>query len=432
MKPRDLWGGDFATPGGVTKVMKNIVIIAFAVALAACIACGKSRSKTEDLQALASETGAEQQRELPDGAIAFDYTGHLYFDVVVRDSIPARMIFDTGNTNILIDNKFFKKHFAPSPTLQRSLIQGAGNSLEAVYRDTAEWIYSVGEEQQTEQGAIVMDLQKILGSGVDGMFGMEFMRGRRVEFNFADEYMRLLQPDEPLADGYVCIKCKWLDARESRILLPVSVQISDGTAIEGNFLVDMGARDGLVLNSSLAAKLNLRSVIADAKKKVLDAGGVGGSRTDYLFRAKEVSVGGFEIADVNAIYSGNTMGAMADDSYDGLIGNALLERFDVVFDFAKGEIWLRPNKNFSAEKRYDSGVTLTPQEDCWVVNGLVEGGNGDKAGLRRGDVVMTINGLTPKQIDGRLLKRMNESAEGWRLSVKRGESDVEIEFEKEQ
>lgn len=412
--------------------MKNIVIIAFAVALAACIACGKSRSKTEDLQALASETGAEQQRELPDGAIAFDYTGHLYFDVVVRDSIPARMIFDTGNTNILIDNKFFKKHFAPSPTLQRSLIQGAGNSLEAVYRDTAEWIYRVGEEQQTEQGAIVMDLQKILGSGVDGMFGMEFMRGRRVEFNFADEYMRLLQPDEPLADGYVCIKCKWLDARESRILLPVSVQISDGTAIEGNFLVDMGARDGLVLNSSLAAKLNLRSVIADAKKKVLDAGGVGGSRTDYLFRAKGVSVGGFEIADVNAIYSGNTMGAMADDSYDGLIGNALLERFDVVFDFAKGEIWLRPNKNFSAEKRYDSGVTLTPQEDCWVVNGLVEGGNGDKAGLRRGDVVMTINGLTPKQIDGRLLKRMNESAEGWRLSVKRGESDVEIEFEKEQ
>lgn len=412
--------------------MKNIVIIAFAVALAACIACGKSRSKTEDLQALASETGAEQQRELPDGAIAFDYTGHLYFDVVVRDSIPARMIFDTGNTNILIDNKFFKKHFAPSPTLQRSLIQGAGNSLEAVYRDTAEWIYSVGEEQQTEQGAIVMDLQKILGSGVDGMFGMEFMRGRRVEFNFADEYMRLLQPDEPLADGYVCIKCKWLDARESRILLPVSVQISDGTAIEGNFLVDMGARDGLVLNSSLAAKLNLRSVIADAKKKVLDAGGVGGSRTDYLFRAKGVSVGGFEIADMNAIYSGNTMGAMADDSYDGLIGNALLERFDVVFDFAKGEIWLRPNKNFSAEKRYDSGVTLTPQEDCWVVNGLVEGGNGDKAGLRRGDVVMTINGLTPKQIDGRLLKRMNESAEGWRLSVKRGESDVEIEFEKEQ
>lgn len=412
--------------------MKNIVIIAFAVALAACIACGKSRSKTEDLQALASETGAEQQRELPDGAIAFDYTGHLYFDVVVRDSIPARMIFDTGNTNILIDNKFFKKHFAPSPTLQRSLIQGAGNSLEAVYRDTAEWIYSVGEEQQTEQGAIVMDLQKILGSGVDGMFGMEFMRGRRVEFNFADEYMRLLQPDEPLADGYVCIKCKWLDARESRILLPVSVQISDGTAIEGNFLVDMGARDGLVLNSSLAAKLNLRSVIADAKKKVLDAGGVGGSRTDYLFRAKGVSVGGFEIANVNAIYSGNTMGAMADDSYDGLIGNALLERFDVVFDFAKGEIWLRPNKNFSAEKRYDSGVTLTPQEDCWVVNGLVEGGNGDKAGLRRGDVVLTINGLTPKQIDGRLLKRMNESAEGWRLSVKRGESDVEIEFEKEQ
>ena len=120
----------------------------------------------------------EQQKPLPEGAIAFDYSNHLYFDVVLRDSVPARMIFDTGNTNLLIDNKLFKEHFAPSETLQRSMIQGTGNSLEAVYRDTSDWRYSIGEYNQTEQGAIIMDLQKILGNEADGMFGMEFMRGR--------------------------------------------------------------------------------------------------------------------------------------------------------------------------------------------------------------------------------------------------------------
>ena len=136
-----------------------------------------------------------QARPLPEGAIPLDYAGHLYFDVMMRDTVAARMIFDTGNTEILIDTHFFKEHFAPSPTLQRTLIQGAGNSLEAAYRDTAEWEYSVGGHLTTEQGATVLDLRKILGYHVDGMFGMEFMRGRKVEFNYADGYMLILPQD---------------------------------------------------------------------------------------------------------------------------------------------------------------------------------------------------------------------------------------------
>ena len=95
--------------------------------------------------------------------------------------------------------------------------------MEAAYRDTSDWIYSVGEYSTTEQGATVLDLRKILGYHVDGMFGMEFMRGRKVEFNYADGYMRILSQDDEPAEDYVCIKCKWLDQRKSRILLPLSV-----------------------------------------------------------------------------------------------------------------------------------------------------------------------------------------------------------------
>ena len=373
----------------------------------------------------------EQQKPLPEGAIAFDYSNHLYFDVVLRDSVPARMIFDTGNTNLLIDNKLFKEYFAPSETLQRTIIQGTGNSLEAVYRDTSDWKYSIGEYNQTEQGAIIMDLQKILGNEADGMFGMEFMRGRKVEFNYADGYMLILPQEAQPAEGYTCVKCKWLDNRQARMVMPISLKINDAVSFDGNFLVDIGSSGGVSLNSSLVAKLKLNRVLTDVRKKIYDTGGVGGSRTDYIFTAKGISVAGCELKDVVTDFSGNTQGMMANDSFDGLVGNALFERFDVIFDFAKCEIWLRPNKNFNTSVNFDSGMTLTPQEDGWVVNGLVEGGNAHRAGVRRGDKIIAINGLAREKVSLKELKRMNRSAEDWKIVVKRDNTTTEITFKKE-
>jgi hypothetical protein len=341
------------------------------------------------------------------------------------------MIFDTGNTNLLIDNKLFKEYFAPSETLQRTIIQGTGNSLEAVYRDTSDWRYSIGEYNQTEQGAIIMDLQKILGNEADGMFGMEFMRGRKVEFNYADGYMLILPQEAQPAEGYTCVKCKWLDNREARMVMPISLKINETVSFDGNFLVDIGSSGGVSLNSSLVAKLKLNRVLTDVKKKIYDTGGVGGSRTDYIFTAKGISVAGCELKDVVTDFSGNTQGMMANDSFDGLVGNALFERFDVIFDFTKCEIWLRPNKNFNTSVNFDSGMTLTPQEDGWVVNGLVEGGNALRAGVRRGDKIISINGLAREKVSLKELKRMNRSAEDWKIVVKRDNTTTEITFKKE-
>ena len=401
------------------------------MAIIASLGCACSNKNREARIEYMLPEEVEQRKPLPEGAIAFDYSNHLYFDVVLRDSVAARMIFDTGNTNLLIDNKLFKEHFAPSETLQRTLIQGTGNSLEAVYRDTSDWRYSIGEYNQTEQGAIIMDLQKILGNEADGMFGMEFMRGRKVEFNYADGYMLILPQEAQPAEGYTCVKCKWLDNRQARMVMPISLKINDAVSFDGNFLVDIGSSGGVSLNSSLVAKLKLNRVLTDVRKKIYDTGGVGGSRTDYIFTAKGISVAGCELKDVVTDFSGNTQGMMANDSFDGLVGNALFERFDVIFDFAKCEIWLRPNKNFNTSVNFDSGMTLTPQEDGWVVNGLVEGGNAHRAGVRRGDKIIAINGLTREKVSLKELKRMNRSAEDWKIVVKRDNTTTEITFKKE-
>ena len=76
-------------------------------------------------------------------------------------------------------------------------------------------------------------------------------------------------------------------------------------------------------------------------------------------------------------------------------------------------------------------MTLTPQEDGWIVNGLIEGGNAHRAGVRRGDKIIAINGLAREKVTLKELKRMNRSDEDWKIVVKQDNTTQEITFKKE-
>ena len=363
---------------------------------------------------------------LPAGAVEFDYRNHLYFDVVLRDSIPARMIFDTGNTHLLLDSTFYVTSIADRSNLRRSMLRGAGSGVEMANIDASGWSYYVGEKAQNEQMAVVMNMRKILGDGVDGMFGMKYMQGERVEFNYADCYMRILPANEAIGNDFVRIPCQWLDDSKTRILLPLSLTFADGYTHEGAFMVDMGMSGTLSLNSSVADRL--KQHLPQTRSMVYSVGGVGGSRIDNVFKAQQITIGGKTIREVRAAWSDNRQGAMADTRYDGVIGNELLAHYDVIYDFVDCAVYIRPNKNFDAPQANDLGIVLTPYVDHWVVNGLLQGGNAEQAGLRRGDVITAINGV---RADDERAGTLYPLPDKLVLAVERGGSSVEIIVNKE-
>ena len=373
-----------------------------------------------------NETTIPTEAVVPRGAVPFEYRHHLYFNVLLRDSIPARMIFDTGNTHLLIDSTFYATSIDDKSNLRRSMLRGAGGGVEIANIDAGGWKYRVGEKSQNEQMAVVMNLRKILGGGVDGMFGMKYMQGERVEFNYADNYMRILSADETISDDFTRIQCKWLDDSQMRILVPLSLAFGDGFAYEGEFMVDMGMSGSLSLNSTIVDKL--KQHLPEARSLIYTVGGVGGSRVDNVFKAQQVTIGNKTVKDVRAVWSGNKEGAMADCRYDGVIGNELLERYDIVCDFVECAIYTRPNRNFSAPQNNDLGIVLTPYSEYWIVNGLLQGGNAEKAGLKRGDIIKSINGIGAN--DERA-KNLYPFPDKLQLSVQRGNSLIEIIFDKE-
>ena len=367
-------------------------------------------------------------KKLPADVVPFSYRRYICFDMVLRDSVPARMIFDTGANNLLLDSAFYVYHFAANGNLRKAMLGGAGNGMEMANIDASGWSYRVGNKSHTEQMTVVLNLRKIVGDDVDGLFGLPFMQDKRVEFNYADGYMRFLADEEKIAGDFVRIDCKWLGSKKERIILPLSVTFADGYTFNGDFLLDTGMPGTLSLNSTTAKKLKAKGVLDDAGKFVYTVGGIGGSAVQNDICASQINVAGHALNDVRINCSENSLGSLADDSYSGLVGNGLFERFDVVFDFAEWVIYLRPNRNFGAPQPNYFGIAFTPMADHWIVNGLLEGGNAAKAGLRRGDRIEAINGIKATDSNASSLYPLPEKLI---LTVMRDGKIVEISVQKE-
>lgn len=402
--------------------MKSHKKYAWGLLLLCATACGGSTQP-------AATTEAE--RVLPEGAIPFGYQHHLYFDAVVRDSIPARLIFDSGNTHLLLDSTFYAENFSHNGTLRKSMLGGAGGGMELASIDPSGWQYCIGNHAMQEQMAVVLNLRKIVGNEADGMFGMSFMQGRKVAFNYADGYMELLPADFQPDSSYRTIPCQWLDKSKMRMKLPMRLTFTDQSTLEGEFLVDMGASSTLILGRGAAQKIS-PELLNNAPKMHFTVGGIGGSSTEHILALNGVEVGGFKLPPMQLFYSTNTQGSLASTAHTGLVGNALLERFDVIFDFADCTMHLRPNRNFDRPfPANNPGFALTPYADHWVVNGLQEASAAEKAGLRRGDRMQRINGLTPAELSQTELDKLIASKQPWHLVVERNGKLHEIKFGQE-
>jgi predicted metalloprotease with PDZ domain len=76
----------------------------------------------------------------------------------------------------------------------------------------------------------------------------------------------------------------------------------------------------------------------------------------------------------------------------GLIGNDILRRFNIIINYAKGDIFITPNRHFTDQFDYSySGVELYMIEGLIIVGDVAKGSPGEAAGLKEGDQVLAIN-----------------------------------------
>lgn len=324
--------------------------------------------------------------------------GYIFIQGKVN-GVKGKFIIDTGSDLLLLDSTFLHFSHLYNSNLKKANFSAVGNINPEVDIITDGIYLSIGKDSSLNSYVPISDLKSVGGDDIDGLISWDFFNHRALEINYENEYIRILNKiDLPDISEYSVIPMKFL---KYHFFIPLTVKVNDSIIIKGDFLIDTGS-PGSILTSPVAKKNNL---VKNINNKVLyysNHGGLGEESSGFDFIADFVQISDFHFGDVTMSYSLDYSGMLANEEYAGIIGNNILERFDLIFDFINDKLYIRPNKKYSEPFDIDmlgfSYIDRVRTMGCWVVTSLYKNCSAEKNGLKNNDRIVSVNGKPVENI----------------------------------
>jgi PDZ domain len=294
------------------------------------------------------------------------YENMLFVEAAVRGK-PLRMLVDTAVPRTMFDPRF-------------GIADG-----EAVELD-------VGGQPFRVPRAGVIDLaffETTEGLRLDGILGMDLFQRFVVELDYDAGLVRLHDAGSWCYSGNADI-------------VPVAIK---------------GSRP------FIEAKLKMPGREELTREYLVDSGS-GGALADELFeptaepvgpdlgRAEHVTIGRFRFEGANG-----TTGAMK-------IGGELLKRFNVIADFSRNRMILEPSRHFADALLFDtSGLEF---DNAFRIAEVYPRTPGAEAGLRKGDVIVQVDGQPAARLGLNRLRLMFHQVREHELTIRRGDEEMKV------
>lgn len=168
------------------------------------------------------------------------------------------------------------------------------------------------------------------------------------------------------------------------------LRVKDEQTITSRFLYDMGAGLCLLLTKDF---VNDSSFIKKKRKRYVKEGeGLGGKIDMEMTVITEVKIGPYRFRNVPVYIFDDVNNVTSYPYMGGIIGNDILRRFNVILNYALGDIHLTPNAHYNESFDYAySGIELYLIEGIIIVGDVAKGSPGEAAGLLEGDVVLAVD-----------------------------------------
>ena len=263
------------------------------------------------------------------------------------------------------------------------------------------------------------------------LLGKQYFANQILEINYFNKYIKLHNTLSNFdASGYEKIRMK---KENNRLFVPTIIQINDTLSIQDYLILDIGSGGSVSITSATANKYKLAERIVSKVQYYTEYGGISGRSSSFDFRAYSVKIGNYKLDSVTMNYSEDKKGALSRDIYAGLLGNRILERFDVIIDFINNDLYLKPNPNYNKSfdfsqigfKYVDRNMTM----NAWIVTGLYKNSNAEIAGLKIDDKIKTVNGIDIPDIPFKEQPDFWKKAEKISLIVLRNGEEKKIEFD---
>ena len=326
----------------------------------------------------------------------------IVLSVVLNNVFPLRFIVDTGAENTVLLEKEITDLLAVD---YRRKFEVQGSDLSTVltaYLATGINLQLAGRLLARNRSMLVLeenyfDFERITGVEVQGILGADFLMRFTAEFDFRRRVLILHEPQKWKPSGRH--RRVPADFVRNRAFLNLPVGVISPEPTNRRVLLDSGAGLTLLLHQfpdSVGRHLDLpqRTV------PTFIANGLGGNLRGNVGRASRVTLAERELTDVVTYFQPvDSTEINATNRRDGILGNRILRRFNVVVNYTGREVWMAPERGRWRQRfRYDrSGLSVVaggPKLKSFTVANVIPGSPGDEAGLRVGDRIVAVNGTS--------------------------------------
>nr|WP_294897264.1 aspartyl protease family protein [uncultured Pedobacter sp.] len=321
--------------------------------------------------------------------------GLIILPIYINQKGPFNFILDTGVGPLIITDTILKDSLKLK-YLRKIAIDGLGEKDKLIGYSTPFLELKIGNAVYKGASGVILasdvfDLSAYLGMPIHGLIGYDFFNSFVVKINYEADFLKIFTTrNARLFKNGTKIP---IEIIEKKPFIEGTVETDQGIKLLLKLLVDTGNGHPLSLESFENKPFVLPNNFVVANLGV----GLNGNIRGVDGRIKKLNIGKFTFNDVvtSFPYFEDVGAKVGTYSRNGSIGNPLLSKFNVVFDYKKNHIFLKHLNSYKKPFLYDkSGLELVTggqNFDRFLVNRVEPGSAADEFGIMAGDELLAIN-----------------------------------------
>lgn len=319
----------------------------------------------------------------------------MIIQLQVNGKGPFNFILDTGVGLILISDPKLIDSVAIKTLRSINIVGfGEGEILRALITPAID--IGIGSTSAKQVTAAILkkdifELSNYVGIPIHGLIGYEFFNSFVVRINFSASTLTIYRPDKT----YFLRKGSRLpiSIEERKPYIITEIELKSGQKIAAKLIIDTGAGHPISLEMYNGVPISLPDERIEGNLGI----GLSGPINGYIGRISSLHLGKYTLHNVIASFPDyeDVASRVFSINRNGNMGIAILKRFNVVFDYGRSAMYIRPAGSLKETFEHDmAGMeisTFGENYDRLIITRIEPSSAAEEAELVKGDEIISIN-----------------------------------------